>query len=76
MRFTGLALKGGKDYYFNFKKHMEDESCIEGHYFYSNYDLKGFDETYPRMNSYKQSLMVNATKTLDFLDDKIDCLTI
>ena len=65
-----------KDYYFNFKKHMEDESCIEGlHYFYSNYDLKGFDETYPRMNSYKQSLMVNATKKLwTYLDDRIDQL--
>jgi hypothetical protein len=63
--------KWEKDYVKEMLTHTENPDDLEGvKYFYQQYSLKDFDNTHPRMNSYKQSLIVNSEKKLyNYLDN-------
>ena len=63
--------KWEKDYVKEMLTHTQNPDDLEGvKYFYQQYSLKDFDNTHPRMNGYKQSLIVNTEKKLyTYLDN-------
>jgi len=72
--YWSVSPKWEKDYVKEMLTHTQNPEDLAGvKYFYQHYSLNGFDNTHPRMNGYKQSLIQNTEKKLySYLDNHFE----